>query len=72
MSNHYMTTKEVSDYLGVSMSILNKWRMKTYKVAGPPFFKLGRLVRYDRAHLDAWAEAGKVIGVEGLSDPRSR
>jgi transposase-like protein len=42
------TEDEVSDMIQVSLSQLRKWRMKQNhgKQSGPPFKKLGRLVRY--------------------------
>jgi hypothetical protein len=42
------TEEEVSEMLQVSLSQLRKWRMKNNqsKDQGPPFKKIGRLVRY--------------------------
>jgi predicted DNA-binding transcriptional regulator AlpA len=42
------TEEEVSEMLQVSLSQLRKWRMKQNqgKAQGPPFRKIGRLVRY--------------------------
>jgi len=42
------TEEEVSGLLRVSLSQLRKWRMKKnrHNAQGPPFRKIGRLVRY--------------------------
>lgn len=50
------TEEEVSDLLRVSLSQLRKWRMKKnrHSVQGPPFRKLGRLVRYPGPGLQAY------------------
>lgn len=42
------TEEEVSEILQVSLSQLRKWRMKENRgnTQGPPFKKIGRLVRY--------------------------
>lgn len=37
--------------LGISSVTATKWRAKA---AGPPFIKVGRLVRYRRADVEAW------------------
>ena len=52
------TEEEVADMLQVSMSQLRKWRMKRYvgKQPGPPFRKIGRLVRYPQTALRAYIE----------------
>jgi hypothetical protein len=52
------TEEEVADMLQVSMSQLRKWRMKRYvgKQPGPPFKKIGRLVRYPQTALRAYID----------------
>jgi hypothetical protein len=52
------TEEEVADMLHVSMSQLRKWRMKQNmgKQQGPPFRKLGRLVRYPEKALQAYID----------------
>jgi len=37
--------------LGISSVTATKWRAKA---AGPPFIKVGRLVRYRRSDVEAW------------------
>jgi len=50
------TEEEVSDLLQVSLSQLRKWRMKKNQgnAQGPPFRKIGRLVRYPGRGLRAY------------------
>jgi predicted DNA-binding transcriptional regulator AlpA len=47
-----LNVKEAAYQLGVSMSLLNKWRVVG---RGPAFVKLGRLVRYRLSDIDDWA-----------------
>jgi len=50
------TEEEVSEMLQVSLSQLRKWRMRKEPGAtqGPPFRKIGRLVRYPGIALEAY------------------
>jgi len=52
------TEEEVSAMLRVSLSQLRKWRIKRNKgrVGGPPFKKVGRLVRYPARALQAYID----------------
>jgi hypothetical protein len=52
------TEEEVSAMLRVSLSQLRKWRIKRNKgrVDGPPFKKVGRLVRYPERALQAYID----------------
>lgn len=43
--------KQLCAELGISSVTVTKWRAKA---AGPPFIKVGRLVRYRRADVEAW------------------
>jgi hypothetical protein len=54
------TEEQVSEMLQVSLSQLRKWRMKENlsKQPGPPFRKVGRLVRYPEAALLAYINGG--------------
>lgn len=49
-----LTTQEASEYLGLAVSTLNKWRVYGN---GPQFIKLGRAVRYRLEDLTAFATA---------------
>lgn len=53
------TEEEVSEMLRVSLSQLRKWRMKQNPrgAQGPPFKKIGRMVRYPAKALEAYMEA---------------
>src|SRR5579859_7357055 len=48
------TEEQVSEILQVSISQLRKWRMKRNHGQGPPFRKIGRLVRYPERGLVAY------------------
>lgn len=50
------TEEQVAEMLQVSLSQLRKWRMKQHEGQrqGPPFRKIGRLVRYPEAALRAY------------------
>lgn len=49
-------TVDAARYLGISKSMLEKLRLTG---EGPRFAKLGKVVVYDVADLDAWIEARK-------------
>ncbi|UPT64827.1 MAG: helix-turn-helix domain-containing protein [Hyphomonadaceae bacterium JAD_PAG50586_4] len=50
-----LTVEDAAARLKISKHTLNRWRVTG---EGPPFIKSGpRLVRYDQAALDAWAQA---------------
>ena len=56
LSLRMYTEEQVSEMLQVSLSQLRKWRMKQNwgKQPGPPFKKIGRLVRYPEEGLQAY------------------
>jgi len=60
------TEEEVSDLLQVSLSQLRKWRMKKNQgtTQGPPFRKIGRLVRYPGPALQAYINGRESPPVE--------
>lgn len=49
----FYTTEQVSNLIGVQPNTLEIWR---HRGIGPPFVKMGRLVRYKSADLDAWID----------------
>lgn len=52
MTEQLMTTKQVSEYLGIGVSTLLLYRAMG---TGPRYIKiLKRLVRYEKADVDAW------------------
>jgi len=53
MTERLLTVTEVSDYLGVPVATLYRWR--THR-DGPRGIRVGRYVRYRRTDLDAWLE----------------
>lgn len=55
--NKLMNTKQLAEYLGVSISAIMQYRAKG---TGPRYVKLGQLVRYTKADVDEWLETIKV------------
>lgn len=58
-----MTTEQASQYTGFSESFLRQSRCygnRPGRTPGPPYFKVGRAVRYRRSDLDAWLDAHRV------------
>ena len=48
-----LTTDEAAELLAIDARLLSRWRSDS---KGPPYIKVGHLVRYKRAALDAWIE----------------
>lgn len=55
------TEEEVSEILQVSLSQLRKWRMRknSGNTDGPPFRKIGRLVRYSGVALQTYIDGAE-------------
>lgn len=53
----FLDEKRLCEVLGISAVTATKWRAKA---KGPPFIKVGRLVRYRRGDLEAWLRANTV------------
>ena len=51
----YLATKEAAEFLSVSPRTLEDWRVRG---GGPPFKRMGRLVRYSRSELVQFVESG--------------
>lgn len=49
--------KQLCAELGISVVTATKWRAKA---EGPPFIKVGRLVRYRRSDVEAWLRSRTV------------
>jgi predicted DNA-binding transcriptional regulator AlpA len=49
-----LTVRQAAEEVRLSESALNKYRVTG---GGPPYFKVGRYVRYDRADLSAWVRS---------------
>jgi len=59
-----LTTAQAAEYLGISRVTLEVWRLRSKRgeiAHAPPYAKLGRLVRYSRADLDAWQRSNVVV-----------
>lgn len=51
MTTGFFTVKEAAAHLGISPHTMNNWRVTG---EGPPFYRMGKFIRYDRDELDAW------------------
>ena len=56
MQEKLLSTKELSECLGIAVSIIIEYRMNN---KGPIYAKLGHLVRYKKSDIDAWVESRK-------------
>jgi hypothetical protein len=61
MLHRYLSTKQVSIYLGVSIDALQLCRGQE---RGPKYIRMNRSIRYDIHWLDSWM-AGLVPGIDG-------
>jgi predicted DNA-binding transcriptional regulator AlpA len=52
-----LTEIEAAPLIGVAVGTLQNWRVRG---EGPKFIRVGRLVRYDPADLEAWKAARRV------------
>lgn len=50
----FLTPEQLATRLGIKVQTLAVWRSRG---GGPPFTKLGSLVRYEVAAVDAWLQA---------------
>jgi predicted DNA-binding transcriptional regulator AlpA len=55
-----ITTKQLADFLQISVSSLEKKR-SLHPNAPPPFFKVGRCVRYKTADISKWLDQQQSI-----------
>ncbi len=53
-----LTEQEVASLTGISKPTLRRWRRLG---SGPPFLRLGGLVRYDPAELRRWLKASRCL-----------
>jgi excisionase family DNA binding protein len=62
--SQYLTPPQTSELIGVGLQTLAVWRTTgRYRL---PFVKVGRLVRYRRADVEAWLNSRTVVqGAEG-------
>ena len=54
----YLDSEAASKYIGVSRRAVESWRQRGI---GPPYHKVGRLVRYTASDIDAWLESVRVV-----------
>lgn len=58
MDTVYYTAPEAANYVGLSASYLAKLRMKSGRLTGPKYLRIGsRAIRYCRKDLDAWMQS---------------
>lgn len=57
-----LSTQEAADHLGLSVSLLEKLRVRG---TGPKYLKLGRAVRYRKEALESWLDAHERLSTTG-------
>lgn len=60
----WLTSKEVAALAGVTPATVRSWVHRGY---GPPYFRVVRSIRYKRAEVEAWLEAGRHEPPKGRS-----
>ena len=53
----FLDEKGLCALLGISSVTATKWRAKA---KGPPFIRVGRLIRYRRSDIDAWLRTNTI------------
>lgn len=61
ISEPLFNEQTTAEFLGVTLASLRKWR---WEKRGPAFIKLGRLIRYRKADLEAWLDR-QTVRTEG-------
>ncbi len=59
-TSRMLTTEQAAGILNVHPSTLEKGRQSHRKGLFPPYYKIGKAVRYRLADLEAWLDANKV------------
>jgi predicted DNA-binding transcriptional regulator AlpA len=59
VEGRWLTEQQVADRIGFVVSTLQSWRSEE---TGPPYVKVGRMIRYDEDALGAWQRAQPAIG----------
>lgn len=59
VQRHFVREREAAEYIGVKVTTLRAWRMHRSN-SGPPFTRVGRMVMYPVAELEAHMRAGMV------------
>ncbi|CAI7974490.1 DNA-binding protein, excisionase family [Frankia sp. Hr75.2] len=52
------TVRDLAEYLGVPVNTIYKWRSMR---EGPPAYKVGRHIRFDRREVDEWLEKQRPV-----------
>ena len=63
----YLTTEGASEFTGIAIKTLTTWRSRD-REQGPPYRKVGRMVRYSVSDLRSWMDQrqrNKPAGGEG-------
>lgn len=60
-----LAATDVAEQIGVTVQTLATWRTRG---AGPPYIKLGRMVRYRPEDIAAWVESQVRAGPEASGD----
>jgi len=64
MSEPFVPTEAVSDHTFIPTATFVDWR---YKGEGPPYYKLGKSVRYLLSEVDEWARSQAVPATRGAT-----
>jgi predicted DNA-binding transcriptional regulator AlpA len=62
MVNGLLDERRCAQFLGCSVALVQRWRL--YRKGGPRFVKLGKLVRYALADLEAYIAANTISPVD--------
>ncbi|OYV63752.1 MAG: hypothetical protein B7X01_00020 [Acidiphilium sp. 21-62-4] len=57
-TTNWLTRDNLSQILGIARSTLDNAAARGY---GPPFYRVGRLIRYDATEVQAWIDAGYTV-----------
>ena len=58
MSNDFLTTADLAEWIKVSPGTLVDWR---YKGIGPTYVHVGKAVRYRRAAVEQWITGESIV-----------
>lgn len=58
MSRHLLSPKEVDKQYNINVNLLQRWRQSGF---GPPYLKIGDMIRYQRKALEKWLNQWELI-----------
>lgn len=61
----YINEVEAAALIGTRVQTLRNWRVRG--IDGPAFYKFGRLVRYDRDEVIAWAKSCRATSTSDVA-----